>query len=146
MTAPLGIHDLQVESIAHGVLDLISQSPDYGILRRQLNVGKSAAPEFREGYHDLNIETGGMVLFPASSLPNITRISTGRCIPAMSPNWTHCSAAGSIAVPDNMFMGPPGVGKSTLAIKFMHAAASGASAPTYLIFDETLGTFLHRAT
>ena len=58
--------DLQVESIAHGVISLTRASPAYGMTRRQLNVMKVRGRRFQEGNHDVTIETGGLVLFPAA--------------------------------------------------------------------------------
>jgi len=45
----------------------------------------------------------------------------------------------------NMFMGPPGTGKSTLAIKFALAAAERGEKVLFYMFDETRGTLLGRA-
>ena len=59
-----GARDLQIESIAHGVFSLQRSSPEYGISRRQLNIQKIRGVKFREGNHDLLIQTGGLVIFP----------------------------------------------------------------------------------
>ena len=59
-----GARDLQIESIAHGVLCLYRYSPEYGIARRQLEVQKVRGVKFREGNHDFVIEPGGLVIFP----------------------------------------------------------------------------------
>jgi len=59
-----GARDLQIESIAHGVLCLYRSSPEYGIARRQLEVQKVRGVKFREGNHDFVIEPGGLVIFP----------------------------------------------------------------------------------
>jgi len=42
-------HDMHIESIAHGVLALHRESPDYGVARRQLNITKIRGSKFREG-------------------------------------------------------------------------------------------------
>ena len=44
-----------------------------------------------------------------------------------------------------MFMGPPGTGKSTLALKFATAAAERGEKVLFLCFDETIGTLTARA-
>ena len=45
-------HDLQVQSIAHGVILLEQLSPEYGAERRRLRVIKYRGSRFRGGYHD----------------------------------------------------------------------------------------------
>ena len=57
-------HDLQVQSIAHGVLLLQQHAPDYGKQRRRLNVLKYRGRAFRGGYHDYVIRRGGLDVFP----------------------------------------------------------------------------------
>ena len=45
----------------------------------------------------------------------------------------------------NMFMGPPGTGKSTLAVKFALEAAQRGERVLFYIFDETIGNLTARA-
>ena len=93
-----GIGDLQVESIAHGVICLQRSSPEYGISRRQLNVLKIRGSEFREGNHDLVLRRGGMTIFPRLVAGEHHREFTARKLcPAASWSSTPCWAAASIA-------------------------------------------------
>jgi circadian clock protein KaiC len=57
-------HDLQVQSIAHGVVSLEQLNPDYGTERRRLRVVKYRGVQFRGGYHDYVIRRGGIQVFP----------------------------------------------------------------------------------
>lgn len=140
-----GSHDLQVESIAHGVIDLLTSSPDYGILRRQLTVRKIRGTRFREGYHDLNIHTGGMIVYPRLVAAEHHKEFDRDTFPSGVKNLDLLLGGGLDRGTSTMFMGPPGTGKSTLAIKFVYEAALRGEKTFYLIFDETLGTFQHRA-
>src|SRR3954449_1690241 len=56
--------DLQLHSIAHGVISLQQLALDYGAERRRLRVKKMRGIKFRGGYHDFIIETGGLKIFP----------------------------------------------------------------------------------
>ena len=58
------IEDLQLQSIAHGVMSLEQLSPEYGAERRRLRVAKLRGQHYRGGYHDFVIERGGLVVFP----------------------------------------------------------------------------------
>ena len=59
-----GSHDLQLQSIAHGVVMLQSLERDFGIKRRRVEVRKLRGSSFREGFHDYTIETGGISIYP----------------------------------------------------------------------------------
>jgi circadian clock protein KaiC len=57
-------HDLQLQSISHGVLLLERLPRDFGAERRRLRMAKLRGSRFREGFHDRAIETGGIRVFP----------------------------------------------------------------------------------
>jgi circadian clock protein KaiC len=137
--------DLQVESIAHGVLCLNRSSPDYGISRRQLTIQKIRGVKFREGNHDLIIQKGGLVIFPrlvaAEHHVNFKRES----FPSGIKELDALLGGGLDRGTSNMFMGPPGTGKSTIAIKFALAAAKCREKVLFFAFDETIGTMKNRA-
>src|ERR1700755_2099697 len=56
--------DLQLHSIAHGVVMLEQLALDYGAERRRLRVMKMRGMKFRGGFHDFSIEQGGLRIFP----------------------------------------------------------------------------------
>ena len=59
-----GSHDLQLQSIAHGVVMMQSLERDFGIKRRRLEIRKLRGSAYREGFHDYTIETGGISIYP----------------------------------------------------------------------------------
>jgi circadian clock protein KaiC len=110
--------DLRIESLAHGVINLYSSSPEYGILRRHLNIQKIRGSKFREGNHDLILKTGGMVVFPRLVASEHHAPFTGEHFSSGSAEIDAILGGGLDRGTSNMFMGPPGTGKSTLAIKY----------------------------
>src|SRR5947209_6656949 len=56
--------DLQLRSIAHGVISLEQLSPEYGAERRRLRVVKLRGQKYRGGYHDFVIERVVIDEFP----------------------------------------------------------------------------------
>jgi circadian clock protein KaiC len=56
--------DLQLQSIAHGVISLEQLAPEYGAERRRLRVTKLRGQKYRGGYHDFVIQSGGLDVFP----------------------------------------------------------------------------------
>ncbi len=55
--------DLQLHSIVHGVFSLEKIPRDYGDARR-MEISKLRGSNYRAGYHDYAIKTGGVVVFP----------------------------------------------------------------------------------
>jgi circadian clock protein KaiC len=87
--------DLQVRSIAHGVIQLSHTVHGYGSERRQLRVVKHRGREVAGGLHDYNLERGTRV----SSRPNRARFSNANRSPPACRGSTRCSAAASKTAP-----------------------------------------------
>jgi len=140
-----GTHDLQVESIAHGVLCLTSWSPDYGVARRQVNVRKIRGSHFREGSHDMILRRGGLVVFPRLVAGEHHREFVREDFPSGIKELDLLLGGGLGRGTSSMVMGPPGTGKSTLAIHFAVSAAERGEKALLFIFDETTGILKNRA-
>lgn len=136
--------DNQVDSLAHGVMVLSKTMPDFGVSRRQLRVQKIRGVKFREGNHDLLLNTGGLVIFPrlvaAEHHSEFARESLSSGIPGID----QLLGGGIDRGTSNIFMGPAGTGKSTLAMTFSLAAARRGDRVLFYTFDETLGTLRAR--
>ena len=60
----VGEDDLQLRSIAHGVVSLEHLPFEYGRARRQLRIVKMRGMSVTEGFHDFVILRGGLTVFP----------------------------------------------------------------------------------
>lgn len=137
--------DLQLHSIAHGVISLEQEPREFGAERRRLRVVKMRGIKFRGGYHDLLLETGGLTVFPrlvaAEHHQNFSQapVSTG--------NISLDALLGGGLVPgtNTLLSGPSGVGKTTTAVRCMLAALQRGEKATYYLFDEGLTTLLTRS-
>ncbi|MEX2381595.1 MAG: ATPase domain-containing protein, partial [Opitutales bacterium] len=138
--------DLQVRSIAHGVITLLKSSPQYGISRRSLNVEKIRGVRFREGYHDFSIQKGGLVAFPRLVAAEHRKDFKRGCAPSGLEAMDNLLGGGLDRGTSSIFMGPPGTGKSTLALCYACAAAGRGERVGMFIFDETVGTLVARGT
>jgi len=78
-TAPEG--DLQLHSLAHGVIQLEHLALEYGAERRRVQVLKLRGRRFQGGYHDFRICTGGLAVYPRIRHPESTGTNIGRLLP-----------------------------------------------------------------
>ncbi|HTD85700.1 MAG TPA: ATPase domain-containing protein [Candidatus Binatia bacterium] len=136
--------DLQVQSLAHGVISMEHSSPDYGVTRRYLNVVKVRGLKYREGFHDFVIQKGGLVVFPRPEATLQARTPRGEPFCSGIPALDALLGGGLHRGTSSMFLGPPGTGKSTLAMKHAAQAAGRGERVNMYLFDETLGTLLER--
>jgi circadian clock protein KaiC len=137
-------HDLQVQSIAHGVISLEQLNPDYGIERRRLRVVKYRGVHYRGGYHDYVIQTGGIRVFPrlvASESRGViakSRLASG--IEALD----RLLGGGIERGTSTLISGAAGTGKSSVTAQFVHTAAVHGEKALMVIFDESANTLLTR--
>jgi circadian clock protein KaiC len=138
-------HDLQLQSISHGVIMLESLEREYGIKRRRLEVRKLRGAQFREGFHDYTIQRGGLEVYPrlvasehSSDLPPM-QITSG------IPELDQLFGGGIDSGTSTLLMGPAGCGKSTIAIRYAASAAERGLSAAVFAFDETLTTLTGRA-
>lgn len=137
--------DAQVESLAHGVLVLDQVAPEYGAERRRLLVRKIRGTEYRGGYHDFVIETGGISFFPRLIAAEHHRDFTQENISSGIAGLDTLLGGGLSRGTSNLFLGPPGTGKSSIALSFVvEAALQGCCAAIYT-FDESLNVMMQRA-
>ena len=140
-----GAVDAQVRSIVHGIIALSMVSLKFGINRRFLSVAKLRGAKFREGQHDYSIHRGGLQVFPRLiaaehhvGFKKILFSSGNKQMDLLLGGGLHTGTS-------NLFMGPAGSGKTTLASMFAHAAASRGEKVAYYAFDENVHTLLDRA-
>ncbi|HEV3078143.1 MAG TPA: ATPase domain-containing protein [Gemmataceae bacterium] len=137
--------DLQLQSIAHGVVNLEHLAPEYGAERRRLRVVKMRGVKFRGGYHDFIIRRGGLDIFP--------RLIAAEHRRPFEPGQLHSGVAALDALlggglergTSALLMGPAGSGKSTIAIQYLVAAAERGERSALFMFDETTHTLLSRS-
>jgi circadian clock protein KaiC len=137
--------DLQLQSIAHGVLALEQLAPVYGAARRRLRVMKFRGTAYRGGYHDFSIELGGLCVFPRLVAAEHgeefkqSRIKSG--VTALDA----LLGGGPDRGTSTLLMGPAGSGKSTIAVQYAVAAAERGDHAAIFAFDESITTMEARS-
>jgi circadian clock protein KaiC len=142
-TAESDERDLQ--SIVHGVIRLENLSRDYGTKRRCLEVLKLRGVQFREGFHDYNIRTGGLEVYPRLIATEHKRRFSRQLATSGIAELDALLGGGLNRGTSTLLMGPAGVGKSTIALSYAAAAAMRGEYAYFVTFDETLPTLLERA-
>ncbi len=137
--------DAHVLSLAHGVVSLEQLSPDYGAARRRLNIRKVRGSTYSGGHHDFVIGKGGLRIFPRLVAADHHRPFAQETIPSGVEGLDELLGGGLDRGTSSLFSGPPGTGKSTLALKFALAAASRGEKALLCTFDESLGILFARA-
>lgn len=137
--------DLQVRSIAHGVISLERMATDYGGIRRRLEIIKYRGIAFREGFHDYKIQHGGIVVFPRLVAAE-TRELVDRRQFATGLNELDSLLGGGIEEGSStLIAGPPGTGKSTLAAQFVSSSLKQGHKAAMFVFEESASNFINRA-
>jgi len=132
--------DLQLQSLAHGVISLEQLSPAYGSERRRLRIVKFRGTDHRGGYHDFAIRRGGLNIFPRlvaieHSEPFVPqRIASG--VTALDK----LLGGGPDRGTSTLLMGPAGSGKSTIGVQYAVAAAERGDHAVIFAFDESEAT------
>lgn len=137
--------DREVQSIAHGVLNLERMAPEYGAERRRLSVIKIRGEAFRGGYHDYIIVRGGLIVFPRLIAADHRRQFPPQSISSNIKGLDELLLGGLDRGTSTLFSGPPGTGKSTLGAQFAAACADRGERAAAYTFDEKIETYIQRA-
>lgn len=137
--------DLQVESLAHGVLLLDQIAMDYGADRRRLRVSKLRGSTFRSGFHDFIVRTGGLSVFPRLIASEHRTSVLSESLPSGIGAFDALLGGGVDRSTATLLVGPAGVGKSAIATQFACAAAARGETAQMFLFEERIGTLRRRA-
>ncbi|HEY0457153.1 MAG TPA: ATPase domain-containing protein, partial [Verrucomicrobiae bacterium] len=118
--------DPHVLSLTHGVVEMEQLSPDYGASRRRLRVLKLRGVKFREGFHDYEIATGGLRVFPRLIAAEHRGDFPHEPVSSGLPELDSLLGGGLDRGTTTLILGPAGSGKSTLALQYItHLASCG---------------------
>ena len=137
--------DLQLHSIAHGVINLEQAVDQYGPGRRRLRVVKMRGIKFRGGEHDFSLDTGGIAVFPRLVAAEHRVRSEASVVSSGNPAMDRLMGGGLARGSNTLFVGPSGAGKTTTAVACVRAALERGERATYYLFDEGLSTLLIRS-
>jgi circadian clock protein KaiC len=140
------VTDMQLQSVPHGVVELERYTPVYGAARRRLQIVKMRGLNFRDGYHDFSITTGGIVVYPRlvtaaehRRIVRLEQVSSGiEALDDLLGGGIHRGTS-------TLIMGPAGSGKSALSTQYAVAAARRGEKTTMFLFEESLSSLFNRS-
>ncbi|SFN80208.1 ATPase domain-containing protein [Sphingomonas sp. OK281] len=137
--------DLQLHSIAHGVISLEQTLSGFGAQRRRMHVVKMRGVRYRGGYHDFEIERGGLCVYPRLIASEHVMKYSDDAVSTGSVELDTLLGGGLIPGTATLLTGPAGVGKTTASVQSMIAALKRGERAAYFLFDERLPTLLKRS-
>lgn len=140
-----GEEDMQLASIAHGVISLEQLSPEYGSERRRLRITKLRGQRYRGGYHDFTIGYGGLNIFPRIIAAEHSQQLTPTVIKSGISQMDEILGGGLDTGTSALLLGPAGSGKSSLALQYAANAAKEGKHTAYFTFDERVDVMVKRA-
>jgi len=137
--------DLQLQSIAHGVVYLEKVPREYGKTRRRVQVAKLRGSTYREGYHDYSIETGGVKVYPRLiAHEHHVPVSDGTVSSGLS-ELDALWGGGLDRGTSTLLLGPAGSGKSSLAMSYAISAVRRGEFASIFLFEEWVHLACKRA-
>lgn len=136
--------DMQIRSIAHGVVLLEQSIKEYGAERRRLRVVKFRGVAYQGGMHDYAIRRGGLQVFPRLVAATTRQESARAQINSGVPLLDSLLGGGLEQGSSTLIAGPAGTGKSSLATQFVAAATARGEAAAMFLFEESTTNLLHR--
>lgn len=137
--------DLQLHSIAHGVITLEQATQEYGSERRRLRVVKMRGVKYRGGFHDFAIETGGVAVFPRLVAADHHAEFSAAPVSTGIEHLDDMLGGGLTPGTNTLLNGPSGVGKTTTAVCCGLEAIRRGEKAAYYLFDEGVATMLARS-
>ena len=133
--------DPQLESLAHGVIELERTVPAYGAVRRRLEVLKMRGVDFLTGKHDLTIVRGGLQVFPRLIAASHRRSYPREVLSSGVKGLDAMLGGGLQRGTSTVLLGPAGTGKSSIAAQYAAAALQRKQGVVCFTFDETQEVF-----
>jgi len=137
--------DLQLHSIAHGVISLERTAQEYGAQRRRMEVVKMRGIKYRGGFHDFELDTGGIRVFERLVAAHHAAVFEAEVVSTGTPRLDDLIGGGLARGANTLISGPSGVGKTTTAVRCALSALERGESVAYYLFDEGLPTLLARS-
>ena len=137
-TGPEG--DLQLQSLAHGVIALERLAMEYGAERRRFQVKKLRGSRFTGGFHDFRIQTGGLEAYPRVQYSPAANLPAGPVVSSGSTELDQLLGGGLDRGTSVLVTGAAGTGKSILSFQLARSTVMRGEHAAVFMFDERIAT------
>jgi len=137
--------DLQLHSLAHGVICLDQNVQGYGVEHRRLRFVKMRGQAFQRGSHDFLLDTGRLSVFPRLTASEHQERGTHETVSTGIPELDRMLGGGLSRGTNTLLIGPSGAGKTSTAMRCVHTALARGEKAAYYLFDESISTLLLRS-
>lgn len=139
-----GGSEADLHSLVHGVVSLEQIERNYGAARRRLRIAKMRGTAYQSGWHDFALVTGEVLVFPSLIAEEHRAPVEGAPLLSGVAGLDEVLGGGLARGTTTMLVGPSGVGKSSMALRYAMAAVAAGEHAAYFAFDETFETFSQR--
>lgn len=139
-------HGLHVHTIVHGSIAFGQTHPEYGGDRRRLRVTKYRGRRFASGYHDYEIVTGGLHVYPRLVAAQYRRDNGQDSVSSGSHELDALLGGGLHRGTSTLVVGAAGTGKSSLATSIVMAATERGERAAMFLFEETIASLVKRSS
>lgn len=144
-TAVKDEEDRVLDSLVHGIIRLERWAPAYGSTRRRLEVSKLRGRPYIEGWHDMNIVTGGIEVYMRPRREGELEHAEWQQLSSGVPALDDLLGGGLEMGTACLIVGSSGTGKSSLASYFVESAMRQGMPGAFFIFDERPETLYKRS-
>lgn len=136
--------DLQLQGVVRGTIELQRHTPDYGRVRRRLQISKMRGHVVRTGYHDFTIVRGGLAIYPRLIAAEHHCEFEHGAVSGGVPELDDLLGGGLQRGTSTLIIGAAGTGKSSLSANYAIASAEQDGRSAIFVFDETAQNYLER--
>ncbi len=140
------VGEVDLQSLAHGVVQLQHLQPEYGSERRRLTVIKLRGAQFRGGFHDFSIRRGGLCVFPRLVATEHTVNYNSTQISSDIEELDNLLGGGIDSGTATLIIGASGTGKSLLTQRYLEKVLSRGESAALFAFEEHQSLITERAT
>lgn len=135
----------ELESLAHGVIELSQEPTVYGNEHRELRVVKLRGRTYHSGTHNFRIREGGLQVFPRLKAPEAYHEGPYEMSSSGIAELDELLGGGLALGSSSLFVGPSGTGKTSVCTAFAVTAAEAGQQAAIYLFDELPRTFVQRS-